>query len=109
MNEEPEISKSSSGHPQGKLWAGLAAPPTGTLIANWLSGLNRSPSDYGASFMWVPLLSLALIILFLFPFSSALRPVCQSHSRIVLEYSYLICQMMICFAVWLASSLLFVN
>lgn len=59
--------------------------------------------------MWVPLLSLALIIIFLFPFSSALRPVCQSRSRIVLEYSYFIGQIVLCFTVWICSCLLFVN
>lgn len=109
MNRAPEIPASPPRVPRGKLWASLAIPPAATFIANCLTGLNWSRNDYGASFLWVPLLSLTLTIVFLVRFNSALRPHYQGRSAVLLGFFYFIGQIVICLAVWFGSCFLFMS
>ena len=109
MNEKPEIPVPPPRMQQGKLWTSLAVPPVATFIATCLTGLNWNRNDYGFSFLWVPLLSLALTYGFLFPFDSALRPRYQGRSSVLLGWFYFIGQIVICLAVWFGSCVLFVN
>ncbi len=109
MNEAPEVPLPPPRIPRGKLWASLAIPPAATFIANCITGLNWSRNDYGASFLWVPLMSLVLIIGFLLSFSSALRPRFQGRSAVLLGFFYFIGQVVICLAVWFGSCFLFTS
>ena len=109
MNEELEIPVPVPGIARGKLWVSLAAPPAATFIANCITGLNWARNDYGASFLWVPILSLVLIIGFLFSFNSALRPRYQGRSAVLLGFFYLIGQIVVCLAVWFGSCFLFMS
>ena len=109
MNEEPEIPLPLPRIPRAKLWTALAVPPVATFIANCLTGVCWNRNDYGVSFLWVPLLSLALTIIFLFRFNSALRPCYQGRSAVMLGFFYFIGQIVICLAVWFGSCFLFIN
>ena len=109
MNEAPEIPAPPPRIPRGELWTSLAAPPVVTFIANCLTGLGWSRNDYGASFLWVPLLSLALTIGYLLQFNSALRPRYQGRSAILLGFFYFIGQIVICLAVWFGSCFIFMS
>lgn len=109
MNDEPEIPAPLPRIPRGKLWASLAIPPAATFIANCITGLNWSRNDYGASFLWVPILSLILTIGFLFSFNSALRPRYQGRSAILLGFFYFIGQIVVCLAVWFGSCFIFAS
>ncbi|OYV07026.1 MAG: hypothetical protein CFE26_03145 [Verrucomicrobiales bacterium VVV1] len=109
MNDEPEIPAPLPSIARGKLWVSLAIPPAATFIANCITGLNWSRNDYGASFLWVPILSLVLTIGFLFSFNAALRPRYQGRSAILLGFFYFIGQIVICLAVWFGSCFIFAS
>lgn len=109
MNEEPEILLPPPKISRGKLWASLIAPPGATFLANCITGLNWNRNDYGASFLWVPILSLVLAIGFLFIFNSSVRPRYQGRSAILLGFFYVIGQIVICLAVWFGSCFLFMS
>jgi hypothetical protein len=109
MNDEPEIPVPPPSIARGKLWASLAIPPAATFIANCITGLNWNRNDYGVSFLWVPILSLVLAIVFLFRFNSALRPRYQGRSAVLLGFFYFIGQIVICLAVWFGSCFLFTS
>jgi len=105
----PEIPTPLPRIPRAKLWATLVVPPVATFIANCLTGVSGNHGDYGVSFLWVPLFSLAMTGVFLYQFNKVLRPCYQGRSAVMLGFFYFIGQIVVCLAVWFGSCFLFIN
>lgn len=109
MSEKPETPPPLPAIPGTPLWIAFSVPPVAILAGNLIASFYRTPNDYGASFLWVPMVVFFLIVACLPLFNRAIGSRYRGRSLVFLDCGYFLGQIIVCLSLWLGSCMLFLS
>lgn len=109
MSEPPETPTPTplSTIPRTPLWIAFSIPPLAILAGNPIANSYLTPTDYGTSFLWVPLVVFFIIIACLPLFHRAVGNRYRGRSLVFLNCGYFLGQIIVCLSLWVGSCMLF--